>query len=216
MEGAQLINTAKAPKAPKAAAKATPKDNISRTLSFYLRHNSDGLEMDAEGFVKVSNLLVLEKFQGTTIEDICKVVESCEKKRFKLKKIGEDFFIAANQGHTIKGIEVGQPFVPMESTIVFHGTNCSAWDYIKKSGLSPMDRNHIHFASGLPDDGQVISGMRTNCEVIISIDVFKCIENGIKFIISDNGVILTAGNENGIVPHSLFVSVVDRSGKSLM
>ena len=34
-----------------------------------------------------------------------------------------------------------------------------------------MSRNHIHFATGLPQDGNVISGMRSNCEIVIYIDL---------------------------------------------
>ena len=42
-------------------------------------------------------------------------------------------------------------------------------------GLSKMNRTHIHFASGLPQDQQVLSGMRGDCEVYIYIDLAKAL-----------------------------------------
>jgi len=58
---------------------------------------------------------------------------------------------------------------------VIHGTYYRFWNAIKSNGLSRMRRNHIHFATGLPGDSQVISGMRQSAQVLIYIDVRKAI-----------------------------------------
>lgn len=43
--------------------------------------------------------------------------------------------------------------------MIVHGTTRTNFDLIVKSkGLSRMNRNHIHFAIGLPGDDCVISG----------------------------------------------------------
>ena len=75
-----------------------------------------------------------------------------------------------------------------------------------------MRRNHIHFATGLPEkmptlnndfqslskpktereDG-VISGMRFDSTITIWVDVKKSLEGGVKWWRSENGVILTEG-----------------------
>jgi len=92
-----------------------------------------------------------------------------------------------------------------------------------------MRRTHVHFASGLPDGFKsiaetgekqpelpVISGMRKSSTVLIFLDLRKCMEAGIKFWLSDNGVILSEGNEDGIVPLQFFRRVEDRTGSCVL
>jgi len=86
-----------------------------------------------------------------------------------------------------------------------------------------MTRNHVHFASGLPAgfqaledkvDGEVsdeqrqkepvISGMRNSSSILIFIDLKKALGGGLKFWKSANGVILSDGNDQGIIPAEFF------------
>jgi 2'-phosphotransferase len=64
-----------------------------------------------------------------------------------------------------------------------------------------MSRNHIHFSTGLPEDKQgIISGMRNDSELLIYIDIKKSLEDGgVLWWMSNNGVVLTEGDENGIL-----------------
>ncbi|XP_052270010.1 pre-mRNA-splicing factor CWC22 homolog [Dreissena polymorpha] len=73
-----------------------------------------------------------------------------------------------------------------------------------------MKRNHIHMAMGEPGDNCVTSGMRSSCEVTIRIDLKKAMEDGIKFFVSANNVILSPGNEDGLIPPKYFELVMDR------
>lgn len=143
--------------------------------------------------------------------------------------------IRANQGHSYKNIiDCDKLFTPLTSeelsdpnlTIV-HGTTRKAWeDHIRTEGLSRMKRNHIHFASGLPADAiksdfklnAPISGMRATSQVYIYVNGKMCAEDGIRFFRSDNGVILTAAeNEEGLLPVKYFRKVVlASSGKILL
>ena len=66
-----------------------------------------------------------------------------------------------------------------------------------------MTRNHVHFSTGLPEDTNsgVISGMRADAEILIYIDIQKSLEDGaLQWWLSENGVVLTEGDENGLVP----------------
>jgi 2'-phosphotransferase len=88
-----------------------------------------------------------------------------------------------------------------------------------------MTRNHIHLAQGVPGDG-VISGwsyfgtlipafnpslgMRSSAQVLIYIDVQKALDAGIAFFLSENGVVLTEGDERGILSPQYFLRVEDR------
>lgn len=89
-----------------------------------------------------------------------------------------------------------------------------------------MTRNHVHFASGLPagfeplegandtkSEAQkepVISGMRNTSSVLVFIDLKKALEAGLKFWRSANGVILSEGDDNGVVPLVYFARVEER------
>lgn len=53
------------------------------------------------------------------------------------------------------------------------------------------------------------AGMRTSSHVLIYIDVQKALDAGIKFWLSDNGVVLTEGDERGYLPKTFFEKVVD-------
>ncbi|KAI4614451.1 hypothetical protein J4E83_007105 [Alternaria metachromatica] len=141
-----------------------------------------------------------------------------------------DYLIRANQGHSIKVDSEGllTPITQEAGNvpeIVVHGTNEKAWNLILKGGgMRRMGRNHMHFAAGLPagfkalDDSTteekeaapVISGMRTNSTILIYIDINAALAAGIKFFLSENGVILTEGNEQGLLSYEFFKRVESR------
>jgi len=50
--------------------------------------------------------------------------------------------------------------------VCVHGTYKKHLESILTHGLKRMNRLHVHFTSGLPSDGEVISG--TYCEHLIS------------------------------------------------
>ena len=144
--------------------------------------------------------------------------------------------IRANQGHSYKNIiDSHKLLTPLtdeelsdQSLNIIHGTTRKAWeDHIRIEGLSRMKRNHIHFATGLPDGTNKtnekknvtpLSGMRSTSQIYIYIDGKKCATDNIKFFRSDNGVILTAGeNDDGLLHVKYFKKVVLAStGKILL
>lgn len=131
--------------------------------------------------------------------------------------------IRANQGHSIPGICFDELLTAisddeLKDLTIVHGTYMDCWEnHIRKEGLSKMNRNHIHFAPGLPSGkDEVISGMRKTCQVYIYIDGMSCAKGGIKFYRSDNGVILSAGSEAGILSCEYFAKVVDAKSGDLL
>jgi 2'-phosphotransferase len=142
-----------------------------------------------------------------------------------------NYLIRANQGHSIKVEEQGllEPITldsELPSTVV-HGTTHKAWPFILSTGgLKKMTRNHVHFASGLPagfqslegdGDGEtqankepVISGMRNSSGILIFIDLEKALKAGLKFWKSANGVILSEGDESGIISSKYFLRAEER------
>lgn len=179
---------------------------VSKKLSWALRHGivELGLTINAAGYVNLQELLSKREFSSVTPEIIETLVANDEKTRFSLLKEHGVVFIRANQGHTISQVKDEELLTPIlnpnDYQIVVHGTNKLSWKTIKYRGLYKMQRNHIHFARGLPGDNQVISGARVNCEVFIFIDLSLAISDGMKFYISENQVILSSGFGGFISP----------------
>ncbi len=166
-----------------------------------------------------------------TFADIRAVVDDNAKQRFSMKpnpalptppslksENPSDWIIRANQGHSI-AIESSSLLTPitLESgnipDVVVHGTYYAFYQPIVQSGgLKKGARNHIHFSTGLPEDKQgVISGMRSDAEMLIYIDIKKSLEDGdIKWWLSENGVVLTEGDENGMLGAKYFKKVEGR------
>ncbi|NJR31200.1 RNA 2'-phosphotransferase [bacterium] len=132
------------------------------------------------------------------------------------------FLIRATQGHSIKNVTPSAYLTPISpdspSSVpetVVHGTFYAAWDRILGSGgLKAMSRTHVHFATGpslqmvldsdkketlrnspalLGDTKAVISGMRSDAQILIYIDVRRALEMGVPFWVSENGVVLYRG-----------------------
>ena len=191
-------------------------NRLSKFMALILRHKAKefGLNISSKGLVSVAALLAVVKkkkeFGSVTMEDIQDVVIHCDKQRFKLTKIKDQLYISANQGHSIESVTAERKEVlnASEIPICIHGTTKKAIKLIMESGgLSKMERNDIHMASALPESGDVISGMRKSASVVVWIDVDKAMAQDIKFFISTNGVILSPGNEHGLIPSSCFKKV---------
>lgn len=159
-----------------------------------------------------------------SLADIKQVVADNEKQRFALRakdgasedseSVG-DYLIRANQGHSIK---VDAAAMMEEITlekgnlppITLHGTYFIFWkDILASGGLKPMSRNHVHCASGTPEEG-VLTGFRKDAELVIEVDIEKSLQAGDKWWISTNGAILTEGGEGGILSTKFFKKVTGR------
>ncbi|KAF9266733.1 hypothetical protein L218DRAFT_955842 [Marasmius fiardii PR-910] len=205
-----------------AKLRGLPKDSVevrvSKTLSWLLRHGaqSEGLKMRPDGYVKVTDLLSNPKIlsQSLDLAGLQAIVQADAKQRYSLisekNEVGvEEWWIKANQGHSLKSVQLElQPvlsFSDIPSGLAIHGTNKQAWGAISKQGLSKMKRNHIHLAQGLT--GQAISGMRKSATIFIYINVPLALSEGVKFFLSDNGVVLTEGNGKGFLSTRYFEKV---------
>lgn len=195
-----------------AAASSSSSTNValSKKLSKVLRHDAERLklQLDAEGYVAVSELLRSAPFRGahTTLDELQAVVAECPKQRFSLQVRDGAFFIRANQGHSI-AVNEDKLLTPLTSAppLVFHGTYHAPLAAITTQGLSRMSRTHIHFATGF----DAVSGIRASCTVLIVVDVRRALADGLKFFTSANGVVLTSGNAAGFLEPKYFAAILD-------
>ncbi|KAK8371574.1 hypothetical protein V6Z11_A01G252200 [Gossypium hirsutum] len=111
---------------------------------------------------------------------IVHAVRKDNKQRFSLLEENGELLIRANQGHTVMTVEserlLKQILSADEVQFCVHGTYKRNLESILESGLKRMKRLHVHFSSGLPTDGEVISGMRRDVNVLIYLDVRKALE----------------------------------------
>ncbi|KAK6804400.1 hypothetical protein RDI58_002184 [Solanum bulbocastanum] len=191
-------------------------DALGRLLTRILRHMASelNLNMRNDGYVKVQDLLKLNlktfanvPLRSHTVDDVKEAVQKDNKQRFGLLEENGDLLIRANQGHTVKIVETESLLKPIlsadEVPVCVHGTYKKNLESILEHGLKRMKRLHVHFSCGLPMDGEVISGMRRDVNVVIFLDVRKALEDGMKLYISENRVILTEGID-GVVPVKYF------------
>jgi len=213
-----VVLSNKADKIPAQSSKVGKKSarDLSHSMTLLLRHRARdyGVQIDQQGWVMMDDLLHFVNSVGhggsITLEDIRAVVRTSDKQRFAIWE-RYPLMVRANQGRSMDGITPDlAPLNLEEIPLAVHGTYYEAWKMIKRTGLSKMQRNHIHLAKDLPGSSGVISGMRANCEVLIWVDLAKADSAGIRFFQSANGVILTEGDD-GVLDPNFFHAVVDRN-----
>jgi putative RNA 2'-phosphotransferase len=163
--------------------------DISRRLSFWLRHRPDaaGLELDDSGWAPVASVLAALEREGMAlgVDRLRQVVAENDKKRFELSEDGRS--IRARQGHSL-AVDLDWP-VATPPEFLFHGTVGRFLDKILAEGLKPMKRHHVH----LSPDAQTafVVGARRGEAVILKIAAARMAADGQVFRLSGNGVWLT-------------------------
>uniref|UniRef100_A0ACD5ZPE8 Uncharacterized protein n=1 Tax=Avena sativa TaxID=4498 RepID=A0ACD5ZPE8_AVESA len=201
-------------------------DALGRLLTRVLRHMASELRLDmrSDGYVRVRDILrlTLQTFakvplKSHTVDEIREAVRRDNKQRFCLLEEDGELLIRANQGHTVTTVTSESLLKPIlsadEVSVCVHGTYRKNLDSILQSGLKRMARLHVHFSSGLPSDGEVISGMRRSANILIYLDVSKALQDGMKLYVSDNRVILTEGFD-GVVPVKYFEKIETWPGRA--
>lgn len=198
---------------------------LSKQLSWLLRHGAqkEGITMQPDGFVSVPEILKHPRFGNSyTLEKLQDIVAADAKQRYtlRLNPITGIQEIRANQGHSLASVEADaclqriHSIADLPETVV-HGTFYKNWESIKTEGLKRMRRNHVHFAV-LSDDGNVgLSGFRSDCQVLIYLNVAKVLKDKLQLFRSSNNVILCSGVD-GCIKSAYFGQAIDRrTGKAL-
>ena len=163
--------------------------STSKFLSLVLRHQPQliGIELDAQGWVNVDELLKQANAHGNDInlEQLQHIVETNSKKRFAFDETGQK--IRASQGHSVE-VELGyQPQMPPE--ILYHGTGEKSVPSIRATGLEKRDRQHVHLSRDMETAIQV--GSRHGKPAVFNVLAGEMHKNGYVFYLSENKVWLT-------------------------
>ena len=96
-------------------------------------------------------------------------------------------YIRAVQGHSKKVDIEFKEFIPDKD--LYHGTSERFIKSILKDGIKKMSRQYVHLSINKEIAKNV--GIRHGNSIVLTIDAVKMKNDGYKFFIADNGVILT-------------------------
>ncbi|CCM02592.1 uncharacterized protein FIBRA_04695 [Fibroporia radiculosa] len=122
----------------------SPETRFSKTLSWILRHGaeSEGLPMRADGYVRLTDLFMVNKMRGIDFSTLEKIVQNDNKRRYNLIREADQlsgsaeeiWWIRANQGHSLKTVAMElQPInsvADIPTGVAVHGTTRKAWKVI--------------------------------------------------------------------------------------
>jgi len=186
---------------------------LTRALAGILRHGMMGFQPDESGFLYLDDILKHHHFKDTLKvgEDDLKRVGELEDKKgskmFELVHDGKLWKMRARPSNNPAGVEVSLKMAA-EYPVCVHGTWWKAWEDMKKKGISRLGRNPIHFCSGMIGRGGVIPGIRSNCEVLVYIDLHRAIKDKIKFFRDEDGVLSTHGNKHSVISPKYFTHAI--------
>ena len=164
---------------------------LSRRISMVLRHRpeSAGLVLDANGWVPVADLLTALRISRA---DLDLIVEHNDKSRFAVARRADGAdWIRASQGHSRRvTVDLGLP--PADPpAVLFHGTPSGNLDAIRREGLRPRSRHHVHLSADVPT-AVAVGGRRSAEVVVLRVAAAGMAAAGHVFHRSANGVWLTA------------------------
>ncbi|MEV4477826.1 RNA 2'-phosphotransferase [Nonomuraea salmonea] len=157
---------------------------VSKYLARHLRHDPGriGLTLDEGGWAHVGELLRAAAAHGFPItpEELREVVAANDKRRYTI----EGDRIRASQGHSVP-VELGLPAVePPEA--LYHGTIGRFVAAIRREGLRPMSRHHVHLSPDRETATRV--GARRGVPVVLVVASGAMHADGHTFMRSVNGV----------------------------
>ncbi|GAA4595592.1 putative RNA 2'-phosphotransferase [Actinoplanes octamycinicus] len=164
---------------------------LSRRMSLVLRHRPEaaGLTLDANGWVPIADLLAALRISRAELDH---VVAFNDKSRFAVAT-GADGVdrIRASQGHS-RRVAVDLDLPPAEPpAVLYHGTPRDNLAAIRRDGLRPRSRHHVHLSADVPT--ALTIGRRRSADVVVfAVAAGVMAAEGHVFHRSANGVWLTA------------------------
>ena len=189
---------------------------ISKALTQILRHAAPriGLHIQDDGYVAMGDLLQAPRIwnQWITEAEIVDVIHYNQKNRFEISHCDGAYLVRARQGHSIDHIQneliLTRLTVDDTPEFVAHGTYYDFYESIVRYGLmaggrqGQSFRRHVHLVEQLPGS-DVVSGMRSDCDLVLWISAQSAAVSGITFYRSANDVILTEATIDPAFFHSV-------------
>ena len=159
------------------------KNERSKYLALILRHKPEiaKVKLMDNGWVDLNQLLRHTDFTFDELDDI---VKTDNKGRYQIS--ADKKFIRAVQGHSTNVEMNFKEFIPTED--LYHGTAKKYLNNILSDGIKKMSRQYVHLSTNIETAIKV--GKRHGEAAVLSIDAKKMYEDGYKFFIAENDVIL--------------------------
>ena len=160
------------------------KNERSKYLALILRHKPElvNVELMEDGWVDLQKLIQNTDF---TLNELENIVKTDKKGRYQISD--DKKYIRAVQGHS-KEVNINyKEFIPTKE--LYHGTSERFLESILKDGIKKMNRQYVHLS--INKDIAMNVGKRHGKPIVIEINAIEMKNDGYKFFIADNGVILT-------------------------
>jgi putative RNA 2'-phosphotransferase len=150
------------------------KTQVSKYMSYLLRHHPGKLSMDRRGFVDVDDLLVKLQERFDVDKQLIYELANGAGTRFEVA----DKKIRARYGHTID-VEIPRP-ADTSVDVLYHGTTPEAAARILRAGLKPMKRRWVHL-SPTEEIARGVARRRTAAPVVLRINAEAARQEGLRF-----------------------------------
>jgi putative RNA 2'-phosphotransferase len=156
-------------------------------MALVLRHNpaKAALTLTPDGWCDVAELLQGMRTAGHKLShnDLLALVMADSKGRYALSE--DRLRIRANQGHSLGSVDMDHK-IGFPPPVLWHGTVGRVLDAIRREGLRPMQRHHVHLS---PDRQTATAvGARRGIPVVLRVDAAAMAAVGHVFRRSENHV----------------------------
>jgi putative RNA 2'-phosphotransferase len=162
------------------------RERASRMLSYWLRHRPDaaGLELSDDGWAELARVIEALGREGATVSEIelRAVLSAPGKQRFELDEAG--LRIRAREGHTV-AVRIERP-TPTPPERLYHGTVLRSLPSIRRQGLTPRGRTHVHLSESVEE--AVAVARRRGAPVILEVRACELAAHGVRLERSSSGV----------------------------
>jgi len=151
------------------------KRKISKTMSYLLRHDPEGMGMDGEGWVEVAELLARlhDRDLDVNPDRLREVVETDPKGRYELAERR----IRARYGHSVNHVDPS--LTPADRDTLFHGTDPDNLDRIRSQGLQSQGRQKVHL-SATKEEARTVGARHAAEPVLLTVDAAAAQQDGIR------------------------------------
>lgn len=191
-------------------------NNLSKYLCYLLRHSPEhcDLHMNGYGYVLLDELVEKINAKGeykVTKSDIYHIVQTDEKKRYKMADSFKGKIIKCNQGHSIPWVYTEFHYDITPPKYLYHGTTRKAYHYIMHDGAIDMSgRNFVHLTADLDMAWKSAKRWKDEQPVVLIIDAEQLMKNGFMIGVTDNAV---WGVEGYVIPTKYIANVLYKQKK---
>lgn len=204
-----------------------PMIQFGKNAGWLLRHGARhlGFPIRPDGFMRLQDALHFSTLNRHTEETFLEHAINDPPQRFEVKKERDYFsvsdvevwWVRAKEGHDIPGVYVDRKRLFPDTTLteVYFRTGFDQWEKIKKQGIPPAHAGLIRLSatSSVKSSRPQRWYNRVNAVpirfVTIAVDIRQAFALGIEFYRTRRGYIISPGNDEGVIPPSVFSSAVE-------